>query len=1183
MTTAMKTLETLLTTPHRARRAVAFQSALLLILASSTFAQVAPAPGLSAAALAKYDTNKNGRLDPAEQAAFDADLKKSATAASATTAGEPRSGEEVVALSPFEVVSDTKGYYGANTMSGTRFNSKLEDLASSITVMTKEQMSDFAMLDINDVFLYTASAEGTGNYTDFEVNRNGDVQENVSLNPTQANRVRGIASANVSLGNFETMARVPVDPLGVEAVEISRGPNATISGLGNPSGTVNMVPTSANVTRDRSQFSARTDSYGGYRTSLDVNRVLLRGVLAVRASGSFQHDGFIREPSGVNTVRYNGMVRYQPFKKTSLTASYSVYRMNGNRPNASPPRDNISYWIANGRPTWDPVGQVIHVNGQTIGNGGLGTTTPITADAGVPDYFNRSFTGSGRFYAYMGQGGLELLGTSGSTLNTNPGSGSGTLRYMSVSAGSGIAAGRFTGQPLFTTTPTVTDRALYDWSSTNLAAMNRVMDRTLTSSVQIDQNIIDTRMHRLDAQAGFLREDSQRYARNIMGELNANGQSGQLLIDPNERLIDGSPNPFFLRPYMGVDQPFTTWSPQKWDAYRAQLSYRLDFTQQKNVLRWLGAHQLSGYDEYKYRISRRYAYKDGIADPHAWIPTGVSRVNQGAIVGGPAAAAGITRGYFRYYLGDATGNNIDYAPTELKYGTYNFFYGNPATGFVREPTLISQIATTDRTGAGSNSKTILKTLGGVVQSNFFDNRIVTTFGKREDQQFVKNGSTPQRLTADGLGFDYESLNHWSLGDYRVNSGDTTQKGAVVRPFRGWRAINEMASSSGVKGFVGQALTGLSLTYNQSDSFRPQDPRLDLYLNPLPNPSGAGKDWGFALNMFDNKFVLRVNKYETSQLKTRGGDAGTIAQRVTRTDVASTAAFLLQTQALLWVAAANPTFTQTQIETEVGRQMGIPWERQVAIENAFDAGLISSTNDIIATGTEIELNYNPTNYWTVAASFTQNEATNANVSKDIAQWIGERMPVWTTIRDQRDNALWWNKNYGGSQTAAQNYAVFVGAPYAVVQQSEGAPNPQIRKYSARFSTNVKLSGITQHKLLRQFEVGGALRFQDKGFLGYYGKQQFPATITELDRNRPIYDQGSFFGKATTSGHYFLDANVRYRTRLWSNKVSTTFQLNIRNLQEPGDRLQTIGAFPDGTPHTYRIVDPRQFILTATFDL
>ena len=53
--------------------------------------------------------------------------------AGATT---PPADKDVVELSPFQVVADTKGYYSANTMSGTRFNTKLEDLASSITVMT---------------------------------------------------------------------------------------------------------------------------------------------------------------------------------------------------------------------------------------------------------------------------------------------------------------------------------------------------------------------------------------------------------------------------------------------------------------------------------------------------------------------------------------------------------------------------------------------------------------------------------------------------------------------------------------------------------------------------------------------------------------------------------------------------------------------------------------------------------------------------------------------------------------------------------------------------------------------------------------------------------------------------------------------------------------------------------------
>src|SRR5215207_2676860 len=174
------------------------------LLSGPAWTQVAPA-GMDAATLAKYDANRNGVIDASEQAVIDADLRR---AANAPVPDAPKSSDEIVALSPFEVISDTKGYYAANTMSGTRFNTKLEDLASSITVMTKEQMSDFGMLDINDVLLYTASGEGTGNYTDFTVNRNGDVQENVSLNPTGANRIRGIASANVSLGNFETMGRV---------------------------------------------------------------------------------------------------------------------------------------------------------------------------------------------------------------------------------------------------------------------------------------------------------------------------------------------------------------------------------------------------------------------------------------------------------------------------------------------------------------------------------------------------------------------------------------------------------------------------------------------------------------------------------------------------------------------------------------------------------------------------------------------------------------------------------------------------------------------------------------------------------------------------------------------------------------------------------------------------------------
>ena len=45
--------------------------------------------------------------------------------------------QEVVTMSPFEVVSDNRGYYAANTTSGTRLNSRIEDLGASISVITK--------------------------------------------------------------------------------------------------------------------------------------------------------------------------------------------------------------------------------------------------------------------------------------------------------------------------------------------------------------------------------------------------------------------------------------------------------------------------------------------------------------------------------------------------------------------------------------------------------------------------------------------------------------------------------------------------------------------------------------------------------------------------------------------------------------------------------------------------------------------------------------------------------------------------------------------------------------------------------------------------------------------------------------------------------------------------------------
>ena len=351
--------------PNSSRLLTAF-AVLLLLIGPGLHAQNAPAAAPDARTLAQYDRNRNGVLDPAELAAMQADQARAAQAVS-TPAGAAAADEKVVTLSPFEVSAGTdRGYYASNSLSGTRLNSKLEDLASSISVVTRQQLLDTAALDINDIFLYEANTEGTGNFTAFSVGRNGDVNDSVQSDPMNSNRVRGIDAANIARDGFAGNSRIPIDTYNLAAVEISRGPNSNIFGLGNSSGTVNLVRNQANLTRSTSLVVLRADSYGGYRTSIDLNRPLFRDTLAVRLNAVYESKGFIREPSAEITRRAQGMFAWRPFRNTTIRGSYESYHNFARRPNALTPRDTTTFWTASGRPTWDPTTQRVTVNGSQL-------------------------------------------------------------------------------------------------------------------------------------------------------------------------------------------------------------------------------------------------------------------------------------------------------------------------------------------------------------------------------------------------------------------------------------------------------------------------------------------------------------------------------------------------------------------------------------------------------------------------------------------------------------------------------------------------------------------------------------------------------------------------------------------------------------------------------------------------
>ncbi len=1088
-------------------------------------------PAVDPVLLARYDTNRNGRLDPDELAAIPAPQRPPVASAAAA----PANGETIL-LSPFEVTSEGRGYYAANTMSGTRLNSKVEDLASSITVITKEQMTDFALLDLNDIFLYEAGTEGTGTYTEFSVDRNGSPVDN-SLNPHSANRVRGVGPANISFGNFETSGRVPLDPSNIDAVEISRGPNSAVFGLGNAAGTVNLQPASANLSRERSQLSVRFDNWSGHRSSLDLNRVLRRGVLAVRGSAVFQHDGFVRKPSGTDTQRLNGMIRYHPFKHTAITASHSYYHIQGRRPNTTMPRDAVTGWRNAGSPTWDPVTFSAKINGVRVPGNFTATT--------LPAYFaNAQFRGLSTLFIDT-DGTLAFWSPSRTTSSTNPNTGNQNVALV-ASVPEPVRA----TQPLFSSDPSVTGKSLYDWSSINLAAINRIWESTGTTHVQIEQFLLDTPRHLLAVQGAFYREDSQRRNRNLLGTAGSSGATGFLHVDVNERMIDGTPNPFFLRPYLGLyNVKGITEAPNQRLTYRAQVAYRHDLRREEGRLRWLGMHQFSGYGEYKQTRARTTTYRDVMLFNDTWnpAPTGSST---------EFVRPNIALPYYRFYVGDQQGQNVDRAPATFPYGTYPYRWGNGLTGqFVSEPMRLGPGYWYDSVSA--YGRTVIKTKGGVLQSHLLGGRLVTTFGLRDDERFNRGGAEPLFHAApDGtVTLDYDSL---QVEDplWTYNRGKTKTAGAVVKPVR-W----------------------LHLYGNVSDSFQPAGSAVGLYLNPLPDPTGTGKDYGLAFNLFDGKLVARLNRYETTQIDTRNGSMRTLAQRVRNLDFEgqSAAVYSLAVVGRTWVvnaaAAQGRTLTAEQINEEIAKIAKLPASYYNRPETRDEQNsLVAETQDVTAKGTEIELNFNPSGFWTGKLNVTQMESIDSKLAPGVSQWLAERLPVWQSIIDPELGRPWFTERYGGSNSASQFLQASVIAPLNVAKANEGKSRPQIRKYRANLSTSYRLAGLTDHRLLKALTVGGALRWEDRGAIGYYGKESLPAIITELDPTRPVYDRA----------RWYADAFVAYRTRLFDRKVGATFQLNVRNLQESG-RLQPISAYPDGTPNGYRIIDPRQFILTATFDL
>lgn len=1114
---------------------------------------------------------------------------QSLSAQEVPAATPPPSEPEVILMSPFEVGESTNDSYRATrTLSGTRINTNLEDLAASISVVTKQQLLDNASIDINDIFLHEGSTEGTHQFTDYELvpasGNSGEVfVDRTGNQPAQANRIRGLGSANVSVGGFETTGGVPIDTYNVDQIEISRGPNSNIFGLGGAAGTVNLLPSQANLSRRVVRATVRADSYGGWRVEGDYNVPLIPNRLALRVLGMYEDKGFTRDPSYDKTRRQTLSATFQPFSKTTIRASFENYDNRSSLPNSMTPRDHVSKWIDAGQIVWNPLTGTL----TRRSDGAVLTTNAVfnnrNTQVFVPEYGLGTFSGAfNRVNQYIDGGGMALF-----TVPRMVGATSGIPGPLNsqVNTSGFYVNSRDLQDPIYDILwrPSgISDPALYDYENLSYSGPNFSLRDSTEVRASFDQELLRTETHHLAIQLGYFKQKVRGRDRNLLG--GSGGIPTDLMIDVNEKLLDGSDNPFFLRPYMGGSEPTKRWIIDDSEIMRGQVAYILDLTHKDNWLRWLGRNSFVGYGEHRDRISASLGFRDYVTSVHSWKP----EFNSSGAVNSKVSSG--FRQTVRYYMGDDAGYNIDYAPEGFSGvgGQHNLYWYNGNTqAWITEPVVFEELHDAGRLRSESRY-----THGLVWQTSLLNDMIVPTVGYREDR--LREYESPSRIIGpDG----YPDLSPmWNLHDPNINyaksytSGETRTAGVVLKPLR-WLRVH----------------------YNQSDSFRPGGIAYNIWGDIVANASGEGKDYGFTLLLADDKISIRYNQYETVELNSRtGGGSATMLSRLQRIDhninrdqlPEQTDSFNLEATAYRWVLANHRVVDKTLLteeEREAYRREA--WETYIEptglpfsyrdLRHGEGAGQRSytDTNRATARGREIEISYNPNRYFTLKTSITQTRAFDDGVAEGNIRWIEARLPEWEAVvvpanlmrydalsqtwqPDPRAGQNWWTTADPGvtNQIPQAWYQGNVESTYAMLTAQAGKAKPQIREWRVSTTLRYDLAGITTQRHLRNMSVGGSLRWADKAAIGYLAEE--PAAglpYVRFDTNKPVFDDGETQ----------VDLMVNYRVRIMSDRVMCRLQLNVRNVFESGG-LRVVGVNPDGVARDFRIIDPRQATFTASFE-
>lgn len=262
--------------------------------------------------------------------------------------------EDVVVLSPFVVEgSEDEGSYRATaTLGGSRIRTDLRDIASPLSVVTSQFLKDTATTSNQDLLVYTTNTEVGGlfgNWGGFG-NSQGVSDRGQLLAPSQNTRVRGLDQAD-NTRNF-MLTNIPWDSYNIDRVEIQRGPNSILFGVGSPAGIINSNTIQSRFDGNGGKVESRVSSFNSLRWVLDYNIEVVDDLLAVRFAGVLSDEKYQQEPAfnddrrGYITATFEPQVLPKSWaSKLSVRASAEHAKITANRPRILPPEDGITLWF----------------------------------------------------------------------------------------------------------------------------------------------------------------------------------------------------------------------------------------------------------------------------------------------------------------------------------------------------------------------------------------------------------------------------------------------------------------------------------------------------------------------------------------------------------------------------------------------------------------------------------------------------------------------------------------------------------------------------------------------------------------------------------------------------------------------------------------------------------------------